>query len=180
VRRLVWVVPGGESFRVGENGVWLSVAGAPCRLPEGATVGVAHPLEVVADRAAWSRVLGDQPFPQLGRETYEADGPEFKRLVGAGAPASKVVGLERRGWQRSAPMDAGIQERIEKGVGGLTVVVELEPGIEIGQEPGEREDQTLEAIYVREDAAHRLPLEAVGAVAASEVIRDLGAITRDR
>jgi hypothetical protein len=92
-------------------------------------------------------------------------------------PATRVLGLERQGWRRQAPEDAGVQSSIERVVGGLTVVVELDPGIAVG-DPDGLGDQTLEEIHVHgrsgvDEMPGRQPLAALGAIAASEVIRDL-------
>jgi hypothetical protein len=94
-----------------------------------------------------------------------------------------VLGLERRGWRREAPQDAGIQGQIERTVGDRTVAVELDPGIAVG-EPDALGDQTLKEVYVHDGSGHRWssdaerqPLSTLSAAAASEVLRDLTMIT---
>ncbi|MGW4945058.1 DUF4132 domain-containing protein, partial [Actinoplanes sp. NPDC004185] len=181
VRRLVWTVSDGASFRVAEDRSYADAADEPYALPEDVTVGVAHPLDLGEALPAWGEVFADyeivQPFPQLSRETYPAGDESLKRFLGAQVPATRVLGLERRGWRREAPQDAGVQSRIERVAGDFTVVVELDPGIAVG-DPDGLGDQTLENIHVHgrsrlDDRPGRQPFTALGAIAASEVIRDL-------
>ncbi|BEL06829.1 hypothetical protein Q0Z83_050200 [Actinoplanes sichuanensis] len=170
VRRLVWTVSNGDSFRVGEDRGYADVADEPYTLPDDVTVGVAHPLDLAA---GWSEVFDDyeilQPFPQLGREVYTET--DLKDLVGAEVPTTRLLGLERRGWRRDTPEDAGVQNRIERTIAGRTVIVELDPGIPVGI-PDELGDQTLTEIQVSTTSG-RQPFTALGPVAVSEVIRDL-------
>ncbi|MEU8656470.1 DUF4132 domain-containing protein [Actinoplanes philippinensis] len=178
VRRLVWTVSNGDSFRVCEDSTYADQADEPYTPPADVTVGVAHPLELGDTAAAqWGEIFADyeiaQPFAQLGRETYAAG--EIGRVIGAEVPSARVLRLERRGWRREAPQDAGVQSRIERVVGGLTVVVEFDPGIPVG-EPDLLGDQKLEDIHVH-GTPGRQPFTALGPVAASEVIRDLMLIT---
>ncbi|GAA4965350.1 DUF4132 domain-containing protein [Actinoplanes utahensis] len=179
VRRLVWTVSNGDAFRMAEDRSYADVTDEPYTLPGDVTVGVAHPLDLAGALAGWSEIFADyeilQPFPQLARETYPAADEDLKRLVGAVAPAGRLLGLERRGWRRTAPEDAGVQNRVERITGGLTVVIELDPGIAVGL-PEELGDQKLEDIYVHGQAG-RQPFAALGPVAASEVIRDLTLVT---
>lgn len=185
VRRLVWTVSNGDAFRVAEDRSYADVADESYTLPEEVMVGVAHPLDLGEALIAWGEVFADyeilQPFPQLTRETYAATEENLKRFLGAEVPTTRVLGLERRGWRRAAPRDAGVQSRIERIVGDLTVVVDLDPGIAVG-DPDALADQKLEEIHVHgrsglDDTQGRQPFAALGAVAASEVIRDLTIIS---
>ena len=185
VRRLVWTVSNGDSFRVSEDRSYADVADESYSLPEDVTVGVAHPLDLGDALTGWGELFADygilQPFPQLTRETYTATDENLKRFLGAEIPTPRVLGLERRGWRREAPQDAGVQSRIERILGDLTVVVELDPGIAVG-DPDALGDQRLDEIHVHgrsglDDKQGRQPFAALGAVAASEVIRDLTIIS---
>ncbi|MFC4065948.1 DUF4132 domain-containing protein [Actinoplanes subglobosus] len=175
VRRLIWTVSGGGSFRVCED---RSLAGAddePLTLPGDVMVGVAHPLDLAGSLAAWGEVFADyeivQPFPQLARETFAASGDDLKRFLGAEVPTARVLGLERQGWRRESPQDAGVQSRIMRTAGEFTVVVELDPGIAVGV-PDPDEAQRLDDIHI-DGRAGRHPFTALGPITASEVIRDL-------
>ncbi|WP_051799355.1 DUF4132 domain-containing protein [Catenuloplanes japonicus] len=187
VRRLVWTVSNGDSFRVSEDRTFADAADRPYTLPADVTVAVAHPLDLGADLPAWSELFADyeilQPFPQLGRDTYEPTDARLARLTGAEVPTTRVLSLERRGWRREAPQDAGVQSQIERPLGPLTVVVELDPGIAVGA-PDALGDQTLSAIYVHDGTGGRwrggqgrTPFTSLSPVAASEVLRDLTTLT---
>jgi hypothetical protein len=81
-----------------------------------------------------------------------------------------VLGLERRGWRRDSPQDAGWQASMEREVpGGGLFTIGLEPGVCIGYIEMDSE-QTLHVS--REDFAGLDP------VTASEIMRDLQELIR--
>jgi hypothetical protein len=176
------------SFRVAEDGSYAGVDDDTLTLPDGALVGVAHPLRLAAV-ARWAGVLADyellQPFPQLGRETYaltpqEAKAVQLDTFDGRVVPSGRVLGLERSGWHRATPQDNGHQPWIERPLpGGLRAYVRLKPGFTIGR-PGDDPEQTLSALVVsrgrvgyRRNTADEVELGAVDEVAMSELLRDL-------
>lgn len=177
VRRLVWGLYDSSgrltgALRVAEDRSFADVEDDMLTLPDEAVVGVAHPLELEEKLAAWSEVFADyeilQPFPQLGRETYAPDETLLNEISAARIPTVKVIGLERRGWRRGDPQDAGWQGWIERDVpGGGTVTVGLNPGIAIGY-LDYADEQTLEGI----------PLDGLDPITVSEILRDLREITR--
>ncbi|MEU4240113.1 DUF4132 domain-containing protein [Actinoplanes sp. NPDC026619] len=199
VRRLVWGVydDSGKvvgAIRVAEDRTLSTVDDDETTIADDTVVGVAHPLHLT-DLATWSELFADyeilQPFPQLSRETFaltadEAAGTHFARFEGSTLPTTKVMGLERRGWRREQPQDAGIQAAMElKLAPRLEVAVELDPGIVVGM-PTEFPEQTLTHIYVHDGSAYSswsrstqglIPLGRLDPVAASEIIRDLTEIT---
>ncbi|GLY05106.1 DUF4132 domain-containing protein [Actinoplanes sp. NBRC 101535] len=199
VRRLVWGVfdEAGTlagSFRVAEDSSFATVEDEPATIPAGTLVGVPHPLHLGDSLAAWSEVFADyeilQPFPQLGRPVFaltaeEAAGTDLVRFEQLTVPATSVLSLERRGWQRESPQDAGIQGRIELTIApGLEVGVDLEPGIVVG-DVTHFPEQKLTDVYLHDgtgsgrgaDGRGRVPLSALSAVAASELLRDLTELT---
>lgn len=178
VRRLVWGLYDSAgrltgTLRVAEDRTFADAGDDPLTLPGEAVVGVAHPLELgEEERAAWAEVFADyeilQPFPQLGRETYEPDETLLDEIHAAKVPTGKVIGLERRGWRRGAPQDAGIQLWIERDVpGGGMVTIGLMPGIAIGYLDF-ADEQTLVGVGV----------DGLDPITASEILRDLREITR--
>ncbi|WP_327011341.1 DUF4132 domain-containing protein [Dactylosporangium sp. NBC_01737] len=195
-RRLVWsfraeadgsTVDG--SFRVAEDGSYAGVDDDALTLPGGALVGVAHPLRLGGSVPGWAEVFSDyellQPFPQLGRETYELTAQEAKAtqlttFEGRVVPSGRVLGLERSGWSRATPQDNGHQPWIERPLpGGLRAYIRLAPGFTIGR-PGDDPEQTLSALVVsrgrigyRRSAADEAELGAVDEVAMSELLREL-------
>ncbi|WP_149259607.1 DUF4132 domain-containing protein [Actinomadura sp. K4S16] len=202
-RRLLWLAePGADTetdaaaiaFRLAEDRSLADVDDGEFVLPDGARVGVAHPLALGDALAAWSEVFADyeimQPFPQLGRDVHRLTDEErqdvrLARFEGLTAPWGKVVGLERRGWRRGTPMDNGTERWISRAVpGGLFVVVELDPGIQVGWADG-NEDQNLRTVWLADEpgdflhwntgSQHRFA--ELDEVTASEVITDLRSIT---
>ncbi|MEU8361080.1 DUF4132 domain-containing protein [Nonomuraea sp. NPDC048882] len=177
VRRLVWgrYDPSGRltgTLRVAEDRTFADVEDDTLTLPEDAVVGVVHPLELGEDLAAWSEVFADyeilQPFPQLGRETYEPDPALVAEIEAAKVPTRAVIGLERRGWRRGTPQDAGWQGWIERDVpGGRTYTIGLDPGIVIG-DPDFADEQSL----------GELGFDGLDPITASEILRDLKDIAR--
>jgi hypothetical protein len=140
-RRLVWVSEETE-FRVAEDRTFADVEDEALTLPAGARVHVAHPLELTGSLDAWAEVFADyeilQPFPQLGRPVYaltdeERAGSCLTRFEGVTVTTGKVLGLERHGWTRETPQDAGIQGSISREAGeGRFIVIGLDPGIAVG------------------------------------------------
>jgi hypothetical protein len=201
VRRLVWVTyesagaerPAG-SFRVAEDRSFSDMADDEIALAADSVIGLAHPLHLGDDVAAWAEVFADyeilQPFPQLGRPVFtltEADvnGSRLVRFRGAKVPSARLLGMERRGWHREAPQDAGMQSQIELSLDdGLRVIVEFEPGIAVGDVDFYPE-QTLNDIWLQQGVAHRwnrtaqrhIDLDRLDRVSVSEILRDLTDLT---
>ncbi|WP_214105043.1 WGR and DUF4132 domain-containing protein [Acrocarpospora catenulata] len=177
VRRLVWGVydPSGlltGALRVAEDRSFADVEDDTLTLPDEAVIGVAHPLELAEELAAWAEVFADyeilQPFPQLGRETYHLDETLLAEISATRVPTVKVVGLERRGWRRGAPQDAGWQGWIERDVpDGRTITIGLDPGIAVGYLDF-ADEQTLVGIA----------LDGLDPITVSEILRDLREVTR--
>ncbi|MEE3921667.1 DUF4132 domain-containing protein [Micromonospora sp. BRA006-A] len=199
VRRLVWatVDDAGQvvsAFRVAEDRTLADVDDEAYTLPDDATVAIAHPLSLGAAVPAWAEVFADyeilQPFPQLGREVFRLDAAEraetlLRRHAGVTVPAGRLLSLERRGWRRGDPQDAGIQSWLEREVpGGRAVVIDLDPGIAVGivdMFP----DQKIEAIWVNDvpyggwfQRDGKVRLGDLDDVTLSEVLRDLAEVTR--
>lgn len=197
VRRLVWGLYDERgalvgALRVAEDRTFADIDDEPVSLPDDAEVGVAHPLHLGDTVAGWGEVFADyeilQSFSQLGREVHtptetELAAHRLTRFEGITVHVGKLLGLERRGWHRTAPEDAGIQGWIERELpGGGGVVIGLDPGIVVGI-VDEFVDQKLDEIWVRRAQDSYWGNERVGsfgdldAVTRSEIIRDLGEIT---
>jgi hypothetical protein len=192
VRRLVWgtYCDGGlvSSIRVAEDRSFADVNDDAVELDPAATVGIAHPLDLGETVGAWSGVFADyeilQPFPQLGRDTHrlsdeEREATRLTQFEGLTVPIGRVLGLERRGWVRGEPQDAGTQGWIFRVLpGGRAVVIELDPGIAIG-DPAEFEQQHLEAVWLNHRPegdgrpSDRVRLGDLDPVSVSEILRDL-------
>ncbi|WP_395106762.1 DUF4132 domain-containing protein [Actinomadura sp. SCN-SB] len=192
-RRLVWLAEDGggaaRAFRLAEDRTLADVDDDAFTLPDKASIGIAHPLDLGRDVAAWSEVFADyeivQPFPQLGRETHvlteeERASGRLARFEGIKVPVHTVLGLVRRGWERGMPLDAGVERWISKPVpGGLHVLIDLDMGINAGFAQGSG-DQTLEVVWINDRPGDfwpsRHPRHTFGEldpVTASEVLADL-------
>ncbi|GAA2149303.1 DUF4132 domain-containing protein [Actinomadura napierensis] len=202
VRRLVWIAVEMDqyksiTFRVAEDGTFAGAHDTALNLPETVVVGVMHPVHLGKTDlvAAWSEVFADyeilQPFPQLGRPVHELADEERKsghlaRFEGATVPVGRLLGLTKRGWERGAPQDAGVECWISRPAGpNRHVVIDLDPGIAVG-DPDTLGDQTLRQVCLcrRQDElwmhhGNPLPFGELDPVTASEVIADLTALTAD-
>ncbi|WNG36785.1 DUF4132 domain-containing protein [Archangium violaceum] len=192
VRRLVWgsYTADGKlaaTFRVAEDRTFADLNEDTWTLPDDASVGIPHALELDAQTAgAWGQIFADyqllQPFAQLGRPTYapteeERTGLELARVKGLKVPTGKVLGLETRGWRRGPPQDAGVVGWMEKHLGPDRVVeLDLDPGLYTGM-LSESPEQTLGTATVRKPNTWgkegRYPLGTLDPILFSELVRDL-------
>ncbi|WP_430791906.1 DUF4132 domain-containing protein [Actinoplanes sp. G11-F43] len=192
-RRLVWARFGADgavldSFRVAEDRSLSTVDDEPTTLADDAVVGVAHPLHLGAGLAGWAEVLADyeilQPFPQVGRPvlTLTEDERAVSRLTrfdGSTAPTGALIGLERRGWRREAPQDAGIQSAVEFVIEpGFGVAVLITPGIAVGYLDMFPEQTVTEVVLFGDRPGARWG--TLDPVLTSEVLRDLTDVTAPR
>ncbi|WP_344628553.1 DUF4132 domain-containing protein, partial [Kitasatospora arboriphila] len=197
VRRLVWLAEADgatTAFRVAEDRTLADVRDEVFVLPSGATVRLAHPLLLGDDLGAWSELFADyeilQPFRQLGRQVYalsdeERAGHRLTRFEnGPVLPTARLVGMERRGWQRGAPQDAGVERWLSRRVGpDRYVVLAPEHGIAVGMHDVYPE-QRVETVWLDRRPGdywsrdRTFPTFAeLDAVTASEVIADLTELT---
>ncbi|MFF2542553.1 WGR and DUF4132 domain-containing protein [Kitasatospora sp. NPDC058063] len=197
VRRLVWLAETDgtvTAFRVAEDRTLADVADEVFVLPAGASVRLAHPLLLGDGLADWSELFADyeilQPFRQLGRPVYalsdeEQAGHRLTRFEnGPVLPTTRLVGMERRGWQRGEPQDAGVERWLSRRVGpDRYVVLAPEHGIAVGMHDVYPEQQ-VETVwldrrpgdYWRRDRTFPTFAE-LDPVIASEVIADLTELT---
>ncbi|EWC60436.1 Molybdate metabolism regulator [Actinokineospora spheciospongiae] len=197
VRRLVWGrYEGGElvgSFRLAEDRTLADVEDNALTLPEGATVGVAHPLHLGAALEPWGELFADyeilQPFPQLGRQVFELTaedraGTSLARFTGIEVPTGRVLGLVHRGWERGTPQDGGVEPWITRPLpDGRVLVATLDPGIAVGAVDIFPE-QKLTEVWLTDDSGYywsnhqkRHAFADVDPVAASELLADLTMLT---
>ncbi|SNT64240.1 protein of unknown function [Asanoa hainanensis] len=197
VRRLVWVARVGDgdpvAFRVAEDRSYADVDDETWELPADATVRVAHPLHLGAEEAAaWSEIFADyailQPFPQLGRPVLALTDAEraattLTRYADEKVPSTTLLGLERRGWRRGEPQDAGVQSWFWRATPDRrAIVIDLDPGIAVGA-PDILEEQTVTAVWIntRPDGDWLRPgltetFDTLDAVTVSEMLRDLNEV----
>ncbi|XVQ15886.1 DUF4132 domain-containing protein [Spirillospora sp. CA-255316] len=173
-RRLVWLAEDGgatAAFRVAEDRTFADARDEAFTLPGTATVGIAHPLDLGDELAAWREVLEDyeilQPFPQIERPTYafteeERGSDHLARFGGLTVRTVRVLALRHRGWMRgysdiSRPLPAGRR-----------VLVDLDPGLGVGG-PDDEPEQRIEDVRLADGAR----FGELDPVTASEIIADL-------
>ncbi len=113
-RRLLWGVYTEENtliacFRVAEDSTYSDAQDELFTLPAG-NIGIPHVLEIPPESAAaFRQIYADYellpPFQQLDRGSYrladnERNTHDLTRWQGQLCQAGRIVGLERRGWQR--------------------------------------------------------------------------------
>lgn len=199
VRSLVWCGYDAErnlqtTFRVTDEKDYATVDDEPISLDGFARVGLVHVLQLTQKEiAAWGQVLNDYdrlpPFAQLGRKTYalnpdEIEETEIIRYKDVSIEVTAFIGiLQKLGWQRGVPQDAGIYYEHSKPFpeDNVTAIVQYE-GIPIGYLGG-WDNQEIErcflvpGVYKANEAypkhEKRIPLGEVNRVIMSEVLRDL-------
>jgi predicted DNA-binding WGR domain protein len=197
VRRLVWL---GEAegtvtaFRVAEDRTYADGEDETVSVADDATVTLAHPLLMgAAELETWSELFADyeivQPFPQLGRPVFavteeEAGGARLQRFEGVTVPVGKLLGLQKRGWERGEPQDAGVERWFSRRIGPeCYLVIALDEGIAVGM-IDQFPDQTLETIWLdRQPGDHwgrreyTLTFGDLDPVTVSELLADLTELT---
>jgi len=108
---IVFVTDAGQSLRLSEEYTPIDAAGDDVKLPEGAKLRVAHPLDLTdAELAAWGEHLSDsevlQPFAQIGRTVYRVADAE-KIPKDKVKPSTYVSRARDAGWNRGMAEDAG-------------------------------------------------------------------------
>ncbi len=99
----------GLTFRV-VDGAPIGLDGGALELPSAAQIGIPHPVELDDELLeAWIEQLGEQPFEQLDRPfTRDAETVLRAALPAPPIETRELLGaLERLGYQKGAPQDAG-------------------------------------------------------------------------
>lgn len=197
----VWGIYGADgtlasTFRVTEDRSLGGRHDVPVTLPPDASVGLVHPIQLdPATLAAWGELLSDYeilpPFPQLGRPVLtltetERRGDTIQRHGDVSIPAVSLAGtLERLGWQRAVPADAGGYDNHGKHfpAAGITAIVQHEP-LYIGS-LADSPDTPIHECYFTAGAYDRsgwaggqakIPIEKIDPLIVSEVLGDLQAV----
>jgi hypothetical protein len=188
--RLVWAVYEegriAHAFRVAEDWTLADHDDAHWELPETATVGIAHVLEMEPGmRDAFSQVFADyeiaQPFKQLARETYAFTAQEklestTARFGGKIVFAGSILALLHRGWVRADVDGVSVLSYGRPANDGLRAEVRLDPGTPIGEAMSEPRQKIVALELRRPDNAGRAPAAPFGELdplLASEVLRDI-------
>ncbi|PRY54755.1 DUF4132 domain-containing protein [Glycomyces artemisiae] len=191
-RRLVWTADDGSgpvAFRLAEDRSRTDVDEHALDLADTAVIRLAHPVHLGGDVAAWAEIFADyeivQPFEQLARPVAAFTDEElatgrFTRFEGAAASVGAILGLTKKGWVRSAPLDAGVEHGIWREIPGTGyLVIALDPGIYAGSVNVHDRQILREVVLSAHDLdGWRRPVAATGVrgvdpVAASEALADL-------
>ncbi len=200
VRRLVWGRYDAEgelldAFRVAEDGSFADAGDEELVLSEGTLIGIAHPVELGAERlAAFGEILADyeilQPFPQLERKVSQLTAEERQAMVltrwkGQDVPFGRVLKLEKLGWIRGAPQDGGYCYWYERPVNEqMRLYLYIEPGIRIGDVDA-WEEQTVYVVEIdrpeyvptgindSNQSDSGIPFSALDDITISEMLREL-------
>lgn len=195
-RRLVWSAGqdgAAVTFRVAPAGVCADARDEPLTVADDATVTLPHPLRFAGELGVWAELLADhelvQPFPQVARPLHapsaeEAAGARLTRFEGVTVPVGRLLGLQKRGWERGVPQDAGVERWFSRRVGPERhLVVQLEPGIAVGV-PDEAPEQTLRTVWLDahpgdhwESRTYPLRFADLDPVLVSELLTDLTELT---
>jgi len=195
VRRVLWGVYDQDgklksAFRVAEDRSFADAEDNTFELPQNATLGVLHRLELDdATCAKWGQIFGDyeilQPFDQLGRAVFQPTPDELKvgvltRMSGVTVKTGKILGLDGRGWHRGAPQDAGWVWDMYKPLGnGFRAELELKGGFCIAYMEGTPPEQQLGDVLLRPEAGSdksQVSFSELSASVFSELVRDLEAL----
>lgn len=118
------------TFRYMEDGTFNTVDEDEYELPEGAKIGLVHPLELEKETLeAWKSQLEDyeiaQPFVQLNRPAYlpAEDDLELRKYArlpeGEYSPTGFPKALEKYGWVKGRAQDGGFYYELFKTYGDL-------------------------------------------------------------
>lgn len=153
------------TFRYMEDGSFNTVDEEEYRLPDGAQIGLAHPVELDSETLdAWKQQLEDyeitQSIPQLGRPVYRLEpGTEqarsLERFGGKKLNGLSLSGkLQGLGWYRGSVEDAGVFYTFYREDAALDLGVELNfSGCYVG---GENDTITVyEATFYRSGTVRR-------------------------
>ncbi|HDX3086722.1 TPA: DUF4132 domain-containing protein, partial [Escherichia coli] len=189
-RRLLWGVYNDENalitcFRVAEDSTYSDAQDELFTLPAG-NIGIPHVLEISPESAAaFRQIYADYellpPFQQLERGSYhladnERNTHELTRWQGRLCQAGRIVGLERRGWQRLEESGSVYAMRKSTPYGALEL--ETEPFSLIYGETGYSDLLPVESVkitapYDRYGKQSSPTFSMLDDITASELINDI-------
>ncbi|HCP9915945.1 TPA: WGR and DUF4132 domain-containing protein [Escherichia coli] len=189
-RRLLWGVYNDENalitcFRVAEDSTYSDAQDELFMLPAG-NIGIPHVLEISPESAAaFRQIYADYellpPFQQLERGSYhladnERNTHELTRWQGRLCQAGRIVGLERRGWQRLE--ESGSVYAMRKTTPHGDLELETEPFSLIYGETGYGDQLPVESVKItspddRYGKQSSLTFSMLDDITASELINDI-------
>ena len=153
---MVWRTESGETFRVGEDAERLDIDDEAVDVPMNASIGLAHPLAMGAERTArWAELFADyeltQPIAQLGRAVFEGslEDVEARFLGEVDWPA--LAALAKAGFAKET--QDGLRYTVFEGdvaFGLAWVRVHATPGLHVGVPTGSGR-QTITRVEIEVD-----------------------------
>lgn len=157
-RRVLWGQWSGATlkrvFRL-EGAAPVDEKQQPVAMTSELEIGVVHPLQLSAEvRDAWTKVMRDEAFPQLGRKTQrfadvQALSKVLQQWVDTSVASGRIMGLEKRDWVRGAQVDGGCYVDVKRETPSVSVRVEFEPGIYLG-DPTMNPQQRIRLVQVEQ------------------------------
>jgi hypothetical protein len=185
--RLVW------ALRVAEDGSLADVHDTTVTVDGGTPLGIVHPAELGDELAGWAQIIADyeilQPFPQVDRPAVAltAEQRATTGLPGFGpVPPDAIETLLRGRWQGNGyenPDSRHTQLR-HTLPGGLTLLVELHPGVPTSTYLTPATDQRITEIWADHtwsdhwQSVRRTPMGVCDPAALSELLVELYAFGR--
>ncbi|GIE00883.1 DUF4132 domain-containing protein [Paractinoplanes durhamensis] len=195
-RRLLWGEYDTENrlvqaLRIAEDGSFADLDDAHATVDGGTPLGIVHPVELGDDLAEWAQIFTDyeilQPFPQIHRPVVTLTAAEraATSLPGFGpAPTERLVRMQGDRWPGNGFHNPGhLHTQLSHPLpGGLTLLVELDPGVTNGGYNTVDEQQITE-IWIDHtwsdhwQRARRTPLGVADQAALSELLVELRGLT---
>lgn len=157
-----------QTFRVRDDGIFVSCRDERVEIGDTALIGIPHPLAFKAQLKDWTEHMVQnkikQSFPQVIRQTFERKNDSKADLFGiqgGKAPDKAFRGLKKKGWAPDIGDAGGISE-FEKILSRGTVRLGFDGVVSI-YDDGTDDEQTLEVT---------LP-EKLSPIEFSEVVREL-------
>lgn len=175
------------AFRIAEDWSLADAEDQLFALPDGATVGLVHPIDLEpAALAVWAQRFSDyeilQPFQQLGRAHHRPEpallqASEHQQVVGRRIRSTSLLGLVQRGWRAGEPLHAGLVSEFSRAwPGGARLELSVEPGM-ILTGPNLEPVQTIQSLQLHGNEGPAA-LATLGPVGVSELWRDIELLER--
>ncbi|MFC4069645.1 DUF4132 domain-containing protein [Actinoplanes subglobosus] len=196
-RRLLWGCYDGSNrlvraLRVAEDGSLADVHDTTVTVDGDTPLGIVHPAELGDELTAWAQIIADyeilQPFPQVNRPAVAltAEQRAATSLDGFGpVPQDEVEALVRGRWWSGNGYETpeNVHTQLRRALpGGLTLLVELHPGVPTSTYLHPAVEQRVTEIWVDvSDSDHwqrerHTPLGVADPAALSELLVELHAL----
>jgi hypothetical protein len=182
-----------RALRVAEDGSLADVHDTTVTVDGDTPLGIVHPAELGAELAGWAQIIADyeilQPFPQVDRPAVALTEEQRAAtgLPGFGpVPPDAIEALLRGRWYGNGYEngDSTHTQLRHPLPGGLTLLVELHPGVPTSAYLNPTADQRITEIWVDHtwsdhwQSVRRTPMGVCDPAALSDLLVDLYALRR--